>query len=171
MKKAILLLLLLWALTVPAWGTELPREVRDALPAAAEDITEHMDDSASFSEGLSLLWERACGYLTDALRESISGGVLLLAAAVAGSLVACTPDGGKNRYNIDLNDMNALSREYLAPLAAMGDIYWSGYQELKSGPLLKYAIYELYGYTGEEKLDLAAAYGLSLIHISEPTRH
>ena len=82
MKKAILLLLLLWALTVPAWGTELPREVRDALPAAAEDITEHMDDSASFSEGLSLLWERACGYLTDALRESISGGVLLLAAAV-----------------------------------------------------------------------------------------
>ena len=80
---------------------------------------------------------------------------LLLAAAVAGSLVACTPDGGKNRYNIDLNDMDALSREYLAPLAAMGDIYWSGYQELKSGPLLKYAIYELYGYTGEEKLDLA----------------
>ena len=71
MKKVILLLLLLWALTVPAWGTELPREVRDALPAAAEDITEHMDDSASFSEGLSLLWERACGYLTDALRESI----------------------------------------------------------------------------------------------------
>lgn len=41
----------------------------------------------------------------------------------------------------------------------MGDIYWSGYQELKSGPLLKYAIYELYGYTGEERLDLAAAYG------------
>ena len=86
-------------------------------------------------------------------------GTLALAAAVAGSLVACTPDGGKNRYNIDLNDMDALSREYLAPLAAMGDIYWSGYQELKSGPLLKYAIYELYGYTGEEKLDLAAAYG------------
>lgn len=74
---------------------------------------------------------------------------VLLAAAVAGSLVACTPGGEKNRYNIDLNDMDALSREYLAPLAAMGDIYWSGYQELKSGPLLKYAIYELYGYTGE----------------------
>lgn len=93
-------------------------------------------------------------------RGTLALAALLLAAAVAGSLVACTPDGGKNRYNIDLNDMNALSREYLAPLAAMGDIYWSGgYQELKSGPLLKYAIYELYGYTGEEKLDLAAAYG------------
>lgn len=93
-------------------------------------------------------------------RGTLALAALLLAAAVAGSLVACTTDGGKNRYNIDLNDMNALSREYLAPLAAMGDIYWSGgYQELKSGPLLKYAIYELYGYTGEEKLDLAAAYG------------
>lgn len=92
-------------------------------------------------------------------RGTLALAALLLAAAVAGSLVACTPDGGKNRYNIDLNDMDALSREYLAPLAAMGDIYWSGYQELKSGPLLKYAIYELYGYTGEEKLDLAAAYG------------
>lgn len=92
-------------------------------------------------------------------RGTLALAALLLAAAVAGSLVACTPGGGKNRYNIDLNDMDALSREYLAPLAAMGDIYWSGYQELKSGPLLKYAIYELYGYTGEEKLDLAAAYG------------
>lgn len=93
-------------------------------------------------------------------RGTLALAALLLAAAVAGSLVACTPGGEKNRYNIDLNDMDALSREYLAPLAAMGDIYWSGgYQELKSGPLLKYAIYELYGYTGEEKLDLAAAYG------------
>ena len=100
MKKAILLLLLLWALTVPAWGTELPREVRDALPAAAEDITEHMDDSASFSEGLSLLWERACGYLTDALRESISGGVLLLAAAVLCALTEECMDaaGGKAHF-------------------------------------------------------------------------
>lgn len=93
-------------------------------------------------------------------RGTLALAALLLAAAVAGSLVACTPGGEKNRYNIDLNDMDALSREYLAPLAAMGDIYWSGgYQELRSGPLLKYAIYELYGYTGEEKLDLAAAYG------------
>lgn len=100
MKKAILLLLLLWALTVPAWGTELPREVRDALPVAAEDITEHMDDSASFSEGLSLLWERACGYLTDALRESISGGVLLLAAAVLCALTEECMDaaGGKVHF-------------------------------------------------------------------------
>ena len=59
MRKSMVILLLAWWLVAPAWGAELPREVRDALPAAAEDITEHMDDSASFSEGLSLL-PRAC---------------------------------------------------------------------------------------------------------------
>lgn len=118
--------------------------------------------TTNFYSGKKTLKNRLATILdtTKKRRGTLALAALLLAAAVAGSLVACTPDGGKNRYNIDLNDMNALSREYLAPLAAMGDIYWSGgYQELKSGPLLKYAIYELYGYTGEEKLDLAAAYG------------
>ena len=118
--------------------------------------------TTNFYSGKKTLKNRLATILdtTKKRRGTLALAALLLAAAVAGSLVACTPDGGKNRYNIDLNNMDALSREYLAPLAAMGDIYWSGsYQELKSGPLLKYAIYELYGYTGEEKLDLAAAYG------------
>lgn len=117
--------------------------------------------TTNFYSGKKTLKNRLATILdtTKKRRGTLALAALLLAAAVAGSLVACTPDGGKNRYNIDLNDMDALSREYLAPLAAMGDIYWSGYQELKSGPLLKYAIYELYGYTGEERLDLAAAYG------------
>lgn len=117
--------------------------------------------TTNFYSGKKTLKNRLATILdtTKKRRGTLALAALLLAAAVAGSLVACTPDGGKNRYNIDLNDMDALSREYLAPLAAMGDIYWSGYQELRSGPLLKYAIYELYGYTGEEKLDLAAAYG------------
>lgn len=117
--------------------------------------------TTNFYSGKKTLKNRLATILdtTKKRRGTLALAALLLAAAVAGSLVACTPGGEKNRYNIDLNDMNALSREYLAPLAAMGDIYWSGYQELRSGPLLKYAIYELYGYTGEEKLDLAAAYG------------
>lgn len=117
--------------------------------------------TTNFYSGKKTLKNRLATILdtTKKRRGTLALAALLLAAAVAGSLVACTPGGEKNRYNIDLNDMDALSREYLAPLAAMGDIYWSGYQELRSGPLLKYAIYELYGYTGEEKLDLAAAYG------------
>ena len=40
MRKSMLILLLAWWLVAPAWGAELPREVRDALPAAAEEITE-----------------------------------------------------------------------------------------------------------------------------------
>ena len=37
MRKSMLILLLAWWLVAPAWGAELPREVRDALPAAAEE--------------------------------------------------------------------------------------------------------------------------------------
>ena len=40
MRKSMAILLLAWWLVAPAWGAELPREVRDALPAAAEEITE-----------------------------------------------------------------------------------------------------------------------------------
>ena len=116
MKKGVLLLLLLWALTVPAWGTELPREVRDALPAAAEDITEHMDDPASLSEGLSLLWERACGYLTDALRESVSGGVMLLAAVLCALTEECMDAAGGKVHFVPMAGALAVT------LAAAGSV-------------------------------------------------
>ena len=45
MRKSMLILLLAWWLVAPAWGAELPREVRDALPAAAEEITEDLDET------------------------------------------------------------------------------------------------------------------------------
>ena len=54
MRKSMLILLLAWWLVAPAWGAELPREVRDALPAAAEEITEELEDPASLSEGFPL---------------------------------------------------------------------------------------------------------------------
>ena len=81
MRKSMVILLLAWWLVAPAWGAELPREVRDALPAAAEEITEELEDPASLSEGLSRLWDRALGYVEEAVRQSIGGGVVLLAAA------------------------------------------------------------------------------------------
>ena len=81
MRKSMVILLLAWWLVAPAWGAELPREVRDALPAAAEEITEELEDPASLSEGLSRLWDRALGYVEGAVRQSIGGGVVLLAAA------------------------------------------------------------------------------------------
>ena len=43
MRKSMVILLLAWWLVAPAWGAELPREVRDALPAAAEEITEELE--------------------------------------------------------------------------------------------------------------------------------
>ena len=77
-----------------------------------------------------------------------------LAAAVAGSLVACTPDGGKNRYNIDLNNMDALSREYLTPLIEAGvDTLILGCTHY---PLLKDIIGEICG-PGVTLIDSGAA--------------
>ena len=87
MRKSMVILLLAWWLVAPAWGAELPREVRDALPAAAEEITEELEDPASLSEGLSRLWDRALGYVEEAVRQSIGGGVVLLAAAVLAAAI------------------------------------------------------------------------------------
>lgn len=100
MRKSMLILLLAWWLVAPAWGAELPREVRDALPATAEEITEELEDPASLSEGLSRLWDRALGYVEEAVRQSISGGVVLLAAAVLCALTEECMDaaGGKVHF-------------------------------------------------------------------------
>ena len=86
---------------------------------------------------------------------------LLLAAGIAGSLVACTPGGAPGKaHGIDLSDMDAVSREYIAPLAAMGDsTYWSGIERLDAVLLMQYASYELYGYKGGDNLELCALYG------------
>ena len=100
MRKSMLILLLAWWLAAPTWGAELPREVRDALPAAAEEITEELEDPASLSEGLSRLWDRALGYVEEAVRQSIGGGVVLLAAAVLCALTEECMDaaGGKVHF-------------------------------------------------------------------------
>lgn len=86
---------------------------------------------------------------------------LLLAAGIAGSLVACTPGGAPGKaHGIDLSDMDAVSREYIAPLAAMGDsVYWDDIERLNAVLLLQYASYELYGYKGGDNLELSSLYG------------
>ena len=88
------------------------------------------------------------------------GWAVLLAAAIL-LLAACAASTEESdRYNIDLKDMDALSREYLAPIAAMGDsYYWNDCERLNAVQLLQYAAYELYGYKGTDNLELAAAYG------------
>ena len=99
--------------------------------------------------------------MTPKSRGTLAFMALLLAAAVAGSLVACTPGGDPGRaHGIDLSDMDAVSLEYIAPLAAMGDsVYWSDIERLDAVLLLQYASYELYGYKGGENLELSSLYG------------
>lgn len=99
--------------------------------------------------------------MTPKSRGTLAFMALLLAAAVAGSLVACTPGGDPGRaHGIDLSDMDAVSREYIAPLAAMGDsVYWDNIERLDAVLLLQYASYELYGYKGGENLELSSLYG------------
>lgn len=99
--------------------------------------------------------------MTPKSRGTLAFMALLLAAAVAGSLVACTPGGDPGRaHGIDLSDMDAVSREYIAPLAAMGDsVYWDDIERLNAVLLLQYASYELYGYKGGENLELSSLYG------------
>ena len=99
--------------------------------------------------------------MTPKSRGTLAFMALLLAAAVAGSLVACTPGGDPGRaHGIDLSDMDAVSREYIAPLAAMGDsVYWDDIERLDAVLLLQYASYELYGYKGGDNLELSSLYG------------
>lgn len=99
--------------------------------------------------------------MTPKSRGTLAFMALLLTAAVAGSLVACTPGGDPGRaHGIDLSDMDAVSLEYIAPLAAMGDsVYWSDIERLDAILLLQYASYELYGYKGGENLELSSLYG------------
>ena len=58
MRKSMLILLLAWWLVAPAWGAELPREVRDALPAVSPSVT---------------FWPFACRtFMLDAFQPDLS---------------------------------------------------------------------------------------------------
>lgn len=102
---------------------------------------------------------------TKKRRGTLSLAALLLAAAVAGSLVACTPDGAGNDGGVDLTDYDAISREYLLPIAALGCPWWDSSQPqsmgymISSDDLLFYAAYRLYGYRNAGEYDISAAYG------------
>ena len=116
MRKSMLILLLAWWLVAPAWGAELPREVRDALPAAAEEITEELEDPASLSEGLSRLWDRALGYVEEAVRQSIGGGVVLLAAVLCALTEECMDAAGGKVHFVPMAGALAIT------LAAAGSV-------------------------------------------------
>lgn len=85
MKKWICLVFLLLALTGEARAAELPGDLTDALPEAAEDILEVDDLSGpgGFSQGLAGIAERLSGEVKSVLRQRLRGAASILLVAVA----------------------------------------------------------------------------------------
>ena len=85
MKHWICLMVLLLALTVDARPAELPEDLTDALPEAAEDVLEIGDLSGpgGFSQGLAGIAERLAGEVKTVLRQRLRGAASILLVAVA----------------------------------------------------------------------------------------
>ncbi len=85
MKKWICLLFLLLALTGEARAAELPRDLTNAAPEAAEDILDIGDLSGpgGFSQGLAGIAERLSGEVKAVLRQRLRGAASILLVAVA----------------------------------------------------------------------------------------
>ena len=85
MKHWICLMVLLLALTVDARAAELPEDLTDALPEAAEDVLEIGDLSGpgGFSQGLAGSAERLVGEVKAVLRQRLRGAASILLVAVA----------------------------------------------------------------------------------------
>ena len=85
MKKWICLLFLLLALTGDARAAELPGELTDAAPEAAEEILDVGDLSGpeGFSQGLAGIVRRLAGEAKDVLRQRLRGAASILLVAVA----------------------------------------------------------------------------------------
>lgn len=117
-------LLLLCLLPVPAQAAQLPQEVRDALPPAAEELLTELGDetvsAATLTEGLALLWERVCNWAGEVLRQSISGGVLLLGVVMLCALVeACMPDDREKRRLVPMAGALAITLIALGSVKSM----------------------------------------------------
>lgn len=86
MKRWILtVLLLLLVLTVDARAAELPEDLTDALPEAAEDILdiEDLSGPAGLTQGLESILDRLAGEVRTVLRQRLRGAASVLMVAVA----------------------------------------------------------------------------------------
>lgn len=85
MKKWICLLFFLLALTGEARAAEVPKDLTDALPEAAEDMLEIGDLSGpeGFSQGLAGIAERVSEEVKAVLRQRVRGAASILLVAVA----------------------------------------------------------------------------------------
>ena len=89
MKQWICLIFLLLALTVDARAADLPEDLTDALPEAAEDMLDIGDLSGpeGFSHGLAGIAKRVSGEVKAVLRQRLRGAASILLVAVACGVV------------------------------------------------------------------------------------
>ena len=81
MKRIWLTAVLAALCLTTAWGTELPRDVTEAVPPEAAELLQDVGDTADHETlwtGLGELWRSACGYVRTALESRISGAAVLL---------------------------------------------------------------------------------------------
>ncbi|MCI9609901.1 MAG: stage III sporulation protein AE [Oscillibacter sp.] len=85
MKRWICLVFLFLALTGNARAAELPEDLTDAAPEAAEDLLDLGDLSGpgGFSQGLAGIVERLAGGVKTVLRQRLRGAASILLVAVA----------------------------------------------------------------------------------------
>lgn len=85
MKRWICLTILLLALTGSARAAELPEDLMDAAPEAAEEVLEIGDLSGpeGFSRGLAGILQRVSGEVRSVLRQRLRGAASILLVAVA----------------------------------------------------------------------------------------
>ena len=81
---------------VPAWAADLPQEVTDAAPPAAEEL-----EGKDFSGGIAALLEQGTTLLGEALRGTLRGAVLILGVVLlcgAADAVLRTPESPMRRF-------------------------------------------------------------------------
>ena len=81
---------------VPAWAADLPQEVTDAAPPAAEEL-----EGKDFSGGIAALLEQGTTLLGEALRGNLRVAVLILGVVLlcgAADAVLRTPESPMRRF-------------------------------------------------------------------------
>ena len=105
MKRIWLTAVLAALCLTTAWGTELPRDVTEAVPPEAAELLQNVGDTADHETlwtGLGELWRSACVYVRTALESRISGAAVLLGivllCSVAESFFAAADGSGVPKF-------------------------------------------------------------------------
>ena len=84
MRRWILILAALLALTVEARAAELPKDLTEALPGGAEALLEDIPSGpGGFTQGVAGILERLSGEVRSVLRQRLRGAASILLVAVA----------------------------------------------------------------------------------------